>query len=239
MKIGEFGTWARGLARLMEKSCPLALAVIPALADATLRPMLAAQGDVSVLQHGFDHINDGPAERPTQFAPHRPVDEVVARVKDGADRLADLPGWTPVYVPPWNRLEDNVLQALPLAGLRGLSAFGQSRSRSAALVRCDAHVDILRWRGRARFGGALRATDRLRRALESRRKAQLWEDPVGILTHHRVHDAAAWNFLGRLVGWRVLNERVRWCSAQELFAAVPGLDDGPRGASVPDGPTRR
>ncbi len=40
------------------------------------------------------------------------------------------------------------------------------------------------------------------------------DEPVGWLTHHAVHDAAAWEFLARLLTLR----GPRWASAEELFS---------------------
>ncbi len=40
------------------------------------------------------------------------------------------------------------------------------------------------------------------------------EEPVGWLTHHAVHDAAAWKFLERLFTL----EDIRWLSAAEAFS---------------------
>ena len=199
---------------------PVALAVIPQALEPSLPRLLEGARGVSVLQHGSDHRNVGPPGRPTQFAPERPVEEVVAMIRAGAGRLAPLAGRLPVYVPPWNRLEDNVLQALPLAGMTGLSVFGEYATRTAELVRCDSHVDLLRWRGRVRFGGAWRCLYRLRRALARRRASGRWDDPVGLLTHHQVHDEATWAFLERLLRSDAVRERVQWCSAPMLFSIV-------------------
>ena len=198
---------------------PVALAVIPQGMEPSLAPLLERARGVSVLQHGSDHLNDGSPDRPTQFAPDRSVQEVAAVIRAGAERLADLPGRLPIYVPPWNRLEDNVLQALPLAGVDGLSAFGDYASEGAGLMRCDSHVDVLRWRVAPRFGGAWRCFGRLRRALARRRRSGRWDEPVGLLTHHRVHDEATWAFLEHLLRSQVLRRRVRWCSAQAVFFA--------------------
>lgn len=209
------------LRRLLDLSrsaqVPVALAVIPQALEPSLPRLLERERGVSVLQHGSDHLNDGWPDRPTQFAPDRPVEEVAAVIRAGAEALAALPGRLPIYVPPWNRLEDNVLAALPLAGVRGVSVFGEYASRTSGLVRCDSHVDVLRWRVQPRFGGAWRGLGRLRRALARRRLSGRWDDPVGLLTHHQVHDEAAWAFLERLLRSDLLRRRAQWRSAEALF----------------------
>jgi hypothetical protein len=198
---------------------PVALAVIPQRVEPSLRRLLESAQGVSVLQHGSDHLNDGSPDRPTQFAPDRPVQEVAAVIRAGAERLAVLPGRLPIYVPPWNRFEGNVLQALPLAGVDGVSAFGGYAGQEAGLMRCDSHVDLLRWRIAPRFGGAWRCLGRLRRALARRRRSGRWDDPVGLLTHHQVHDEATWAFLEHLLRSQAVRPRVQWCSAEALFFA--------------------
>src|SRR5438132_1435783 len=85
-----------------------------------------------------------------------------------------------------------------------------ARARSPALerlapearpMRIDAHLDLLRWRGGARFRGDAAMAEALRAALRERRRLQRWDAPIGLLTHHLDHDAAAWTFLDRFLAW--------------------------------------
>jgi hypothetical protein len=68
-------------------------------------------------------------------------------------------------------------------------------------------VDIVAWRERKQFVGESAA---LAQAI----KSMTGEEPVGWLTHHAVHDAAAWEFLERLFTVR----DIRWVSAAEAFS---------------------
>jgi hypothetical protein len=188
---------------------PLALAVIPVTAQPGLFARL--QGKVDVLQHGADHVNRAAAgEKKTEFPERERAAEALARLAKAAERLRGLAGARalPVLAPPWNRFRADLLAGLPSIGLRGLSAYG---ARTAAAVpglqQVNTHVDIVAWQaGRGFIGEA--------RALEGAVNCFTRGEPVGWLTHHAVHDAAAWRFLERLFSIR----GARWASAAELFS---------------------
>jgi hypothetical protein len=84
-------------------------------------------------------------------------------------------------------------RALVLQGL-GLSCYGEMRS-AAEPDRLDAHLDVMRWKPKARFRGAVRFLLRARRLLAERRAKGAWDQPLGLLTHHLDHDEPAWRFL--------------------------------------------
>jgi hypothetical protein len=71
----------------------------------------------------------------------------------------------------------------------------------------NAHVDIVDWRHGRRFIGEARALELAMKGLAS-------GEPVGFLTHHAVHDAAAWTFLERLFNI----QGARWLSAAQAFS---------------------
>ena len=112
----------------------------------------------------------------------------------------------PVLVPPWNRIRESLVGALSGIGFKGLSRDGRAKPVSG-LKQVNTHIDIVAWREGKRFIGEDQA---LAAALELMELTS----PVGWLTHHAVHDEAAWRFLERLA--RV--EGVRWASAPELFS---------------------
>jgi hypothetical protein len=95
--------------------------------------------------------------------------------------------------------------------MTGLSCDGKARAVQG-LKQVNTHIDIVAWREGKRFIGEEQA---LSAALELMEVT----DPVGWLTHHAVHDEAAWRFLERLA--RV--EGVRWRGAAGLFSyTAPG-----------------
>jgi hypothetical protein len=197
--------------RLLELSrshrMPLALAVIPQEADAGLYALLHEH--VAVLQHGTDHRNRAAAgEKKTEYPGAEPVAAALARISEGLKKLSSVSGFIPVLAPPWNRMRKDLFDRLPGIGLRGISTYGAQTRREPApgLRQVNTHVDIVAWRLGRRFVGEQQA---LSQAIE-------WlaaEGPIGWLTHHAVHDAAAWDFLERLFTVR----GVRWLSAAEAF----------------------
>jgi hypothetical protein len=199
-------------------SVPLALAVIPDKAEAELFRELPAR--VSVIQHGTDHRNRAaPGEKKTEYPPGEPVEEALARVSSGCGRLRAFAGsrLAPVLAPPWNRVRPDLLKKLPAIGIRGISTYGPRASAepAPALRQVNTHVDIVAWRGGKGFAGEAEVLSKAMRAMES-------DEPVGWLTHHAVHDAAAWAFLERLLTLR----DIRWLSVHEAFSYTAAAPHG-------------
>ena len=132
-----------------------------------------------------------------------------------ASRLSVLP----VLVPPWNRLSaPGLAQALPQAGLRGLSRFGARAMPPtlAGVTGGHTHVDIIDWRGTRGFAGDAVCLARRWRICKARRMGRVDPDePTGWLTHHAVHDAPAWRFMHRLLSFTAARSGVHW--------ALPGF----------------
>ena len=197
---------------------PLALAVVPEGAQAELFQFLPERA--SVIQHGTDHRNRAAAgEKKTEYPAAEPAEAALARIAAGFDRLRALAGgrFVPVLAPPWNRLRQDLLKRLPAIGIRGVSAYGARASAEPApgLRQVNTHVDIVDWRQGKRFLGE---AETLAKAFESMKS----EQPVGWLTHHAVHDAAAWGFLERLFTLR----DIRWRSAAEAFSYTAAAPHG-------------
>jgi hypothetical protein len=200
------------LERLMSFDVPLALAVVPQAAVPELFHLL--KDSVSVLQHGTDHRNRAaPGEKKTEFPAAEPDELALERLVAASQRLRKMAGERalPVLVPPWNRIRPPLAEKLGSIGMTGLSCDGKARAVQG-VKQVNTHIDIVAWREGKRFIGEEQA---LSAALELMEVT----DPVGWLTHHAVHDEAAWRFLERLA--RV--EGVRWRGAAELFSyTAPG-----------------
>jgi hypothetical protein len=195
---------------------PLAVAVVPQAAERGLFELLHER--TSVLQHGTDHRNRAAAgEKKTEYPAAEPIEAALARIADGFGRLRSFAGgkFFPVLAPPWNRLRGDLLAKLPALGIRGISAYGERASAEPApgLRQVNTHVDIVAWRRGKRFVGE-------EQAFHLALKRPMSGEPVGLLTHHAVHDAAAWKFLERLL--RV--EGIRWLSASEVFSYTAAAD---------------
>lgn len=189
---------------------PLALAVIAELAEPNLFELLHERA--TVLQHGTDHRNRAaPGEKKTEYPLAEPAEAALERIVQGSSRLKTLGGesYLSVLAPPWNRMRKDLLGKLPAIGIRGISGYGARASAEPApgLRQVNTHVDIVAWRRGKRFIGESEA---LAMALGH----FSGEEPVGWLTHHAVHDRAAWNFLERLFTL----ESVRWLSAAQAFS---------------------
>jgi hypothetical protein len=236
-RLGETATlWWRdddaiaatpALDRLIELAgeVPLALAVIPAGADATLVRRLDVATHVAILQHGYRHANNSSDRvKKAEFPPGRDVDTGIGELRLGRRRLTELfdERALPALVPPWNRIDARLVDRLPDVGLWGLSAFGPRESMTAAgHVRIvNTHVDIINWRGDRRFLGADASLALMVRHLGARRERQADRaEPTGLLTHHLVHDEDAWAFVATLLRLARRHPAVRWLDGRELFAA--------------------
>lgn len=190
----------------LARDVPLNLAIIPAEAKPSLARRLLEHrrgvGAVSVLQHGYAHANHAPAAaKKAEYGPHRPVADMVAELGAGRERMEALFGalFTPVLTPPWNRISGGLILLLSEAGLHGLSRYGARKSGESSFV-VNTHVDIVNWRGTRGFTGEAAALALLTGHLAARRAGEAeFDEPTGILTHHRDHDAGCWDFLARLI----------------------------------------
>lgn len=204
---------------------PVMLAVIPAGAEPDLADFVARQPAWRVAVHGFAHHNHAPrGEKKAEFGPHRPREAVLADIVRGLDWLDGLfaAKLAPVLVPPWNRIGEDVVAELPRLGIEVLSAFGaEPTGLVAGPRRLNTHVDIIDWRG-SRSGLDHQALiAQLAASLAQARAAG--GRPVGILSHHLVHDAAAWGFLEALTAFVRPRGDVGWWPPER---ALPGRPEG-------------
>lgn len=221
---------------------PLALAVIPDRATPALVDRLAKHRadthrtggatPLAVLQHGYAHRNHASAGRKkVELGAERPAAQVLEELARGGARLAGLfggsAGLLPVLVPPWNRIDDGLLAALPGLGLTSLSRYGSRGGRNPApsspdldLTELNTHVDIMRWSDPRGFAGEAAGLELLCGHLAARRTGACDPDePTGLLTHHLVHDEPAWAFLERLLPTLAAHPGARLLSPAEAFAA--------------------
>ena len=223
----DAGRPAPALARLIALAASadvgLALAMVP---DEAQREALAdAPALLAVIQHGVDHRNRAePGGKKTEFPASEETGLALARLRAGHARLQQVAGkrLLPVLVPPWNRISaPGLLAALAGAGYRGLSRFDPRSSRTAApgLQQVNTHVDIIDWRGSRGFAGEELVLGQAVRHLRARREGRADPDEcTGWLTHHAVHDEAAWTFMAGLLARTQGRPGVRWRTAAEVFA---------------------
>ena len=118
-----------------------------------------------------------------------------------------------VLAPPWNRLRASLAARLSEIGIRGLSAYGPRPAMppGAGLTQINTHADIVAWHAGRSFIGDEAALALLRRQLASGS-----DEPIGILTHHAVHEASSWRFLERLFQ-TTLGQGARWAHPAQVF----------------------
>ena len=213
------------LTRLLELSAkvhaPVALAVIPGQLQADLSAALA-KANCDILLHGIAHQNHAPHDQKKQELGYQSLPALTSGLRDGVQLLqARFPRQAlRVLVPPWNRIDPELVPLLPEIGITGLSTFKWRPNPLAAngLLQVNTHCDPIAWRD----GGGLRPEAELvlecvRLLQEARREPRAAREPLGLLTHHLVHDAAIWAFLERLFHVLATSGAVNFVSARTIF----------------------
>ena len=206
---------------------PVTLAAIPDTTDASLVEAVAGSERVTVVQHGYAHVNHAPAgERSAELGAHRALAVRLDELRRGRKALERLFGnrFAAILVPPWNRIDAAMLPALHDVALRGISCFGPRASASPqpGLLQVNAHVDPIAWRRDRAFIGSDAAVDRLATHLRARRLGEVDADePTGLLTHHVVFTDPAWDFVGELCARTRRHDAAQWLDAAAVFSAAP------------------
>lgn len=213
---------ARLLSLARRHQVPLALAVVPKDAEPALAEALADEPQVYVLQHGWQHMNHSPAdEKKMELGEHRPLPAVLDELARGFERLNKLMAqrFVPALVPPWNRIANAVRDARSEVGLPGFSGFGPAPADAQHWV--NTHVDIIDWRARR---PQPRATlyAALREEVE-RRLTVTDPEPLGILTHHLVHQDGSWDFLDEFLALTADHAAVHWPPIPDLYGLSPAI----------------
>jgi hypothetical protein len=195
---------------------PLTVAAVPAGDMAGLGARLARAPLVRVAQHGVDHLNRRTGSAAGEFPHDWGQADLEAALRLGWRLMQDVQRTMPVFVPPWNDAHPRLEAALSACGYAGWSANGEVGT-TGPLPRVDAHLDLMRWRGGARFRGRGRFLKALTGELRRRREARRWEAPIGLLTHHLAHDTAAWDFLECFLSWTARRSELAWVGLAELI----------------------
>jgi hypothetical protein len=169
--------------------------------------------------HGYAHVSHAPpGSKPCELGIDRPAETVLAELRRGREILARMFGGrlSALVVPPWNRIHPEIARRVGEAGFSGVSAHGWDDG-PAGVVAVNVHVDLVHWSG-GRTGRPLAWLDA--RIAENLATARLRNFPgIGILAHHRVHDAAAWAGLASILA-RFATPEVEWTKADSLIPAA-------------------
>jgi hypothetical protein len=174
------------------------------------------------LVHGLRHANHAPpGEKKAEFGGHRPV-EIMASEAEQALRIAQErlgSRLLPVFVPPWNRLSPELVSRLPRSGFTALSTFNDRGTAYPVegLLQINSHVDPIDWHGTRSLAEPASIVAALAGAIGRRALGRADRDePIGLLTHHLVHDEVIWSFCERLMDY-LSAQGVHCLRGSELF----------------------
>lgn len=194
------------------------LAIIPQGATGALASYCATAPMIPVV-HGWAHADHSTAaEKKNEF--QTPRVDGVDETAQAMWRMRTLFGTAlaPMFVPPWNRINDTVIKGLPGRGYRVLSTFGPRAHTNAApgLRQINTHVDPIWWKGTRDLTDPDVLVAQCAAELGARAQGQADADePYGLLTHHLVHTSAIWSFarafltemqMGGAVPWAMEND---------------------------------
>jgi len=206
-----------------QHAAPLALAVIPARLEGGLGDYLQAHTHSCVLQHGYAHDSHAaPGARKLELGGKRAIEDIVADLARGYQILQQhfAARFTPVLVPPWNRIDERVLERLAALGFSGISTMKVRRKANPAprLLQVNTHLDPVNWRHKGGFIGIYPAIAILVQHLIARRLGYRdFDEPTGLLTHHLVQDDAVWRFLENLLAFLQAHPAASWIDAPTIW----------------------
>ncbi|MFC0218106.1 glycosyltransferase [Pseudochelatococcus lubricantis] len=213
----------RLLALAAKHALPVAIAAIPAHATQALADRLAGEPLASVLVHGLSHANHAPeGKKKAEFGPHRPLAALCKDAAEGLRRAGETFGarLLPVFVPPWNRVSDDLAVQLAACGFAGLSAAGKAARpdarRARGLAIAHTHIDPIDWHGGGGLLPLAQIDDRAALAVRARAAAG-GEIVLGLLTHHLAQDEATWAFCDDLLAFLLDHPAVVRADARRLF----------------------
>lgn len=192
----------RALRKLQKLSAtvgvPVHLAVIPARAEPSLVRALERDATLIPVVHGWQHKNHNAAGRKkSEFDAERAG--VAQELETAMATCRTLFGdkLLPMFVPPWNNFADAHLGHLSAAGYTMLSTYKPRTARLAAdgVVQINTHIDPIYWGDDVGLLPPARLVSHITGLLSDRRLGpEDAEEPLGLLTHHKIHDRAIWYF---------------------------------------------
>ncbi len=184
---------------------PLALAAIPERFDPSLADRISEILSVRLMVHGWRHKNHAAGDvKKAEFGADRALGHLTVDALNGLKRMQETINarhsslLIPVFVPPWNRIAGKLVPQLPHLGFTGLSTFGDRPPPVPGLRQINCHIDPVDWRKERSLVPQEAIIATLVRAITERSDGAT-DEPIGILTHHLVHDEAIWEFCEALL----------------------------------------
>jgi hypothetical protein len=179
---------------------PVHVAVIPDPMTPSLPPAIQTDPHLIPIIHGWRHISHAPeGTKNAEFGYPRP--DAAAELKQAIEVLENGFGnqLIKLFVPPWNRVSPDLLPVLAAAGYRGVSTYGARPATFAAagLMQINTHIDPIYWRGHRGLVAPEVLVEGIVTTLRDRREGRAdASEPLGLLTHHLVHNDDIWSFSG-------------------------------------------
>ena len=202
---------------------PVLLAVIPSLAKQELSAFVSSNPWLDAATHGFSHTNHGDQDTKktelTENSLGRSVQDVAQELITSRKNMEDMFGLaaSQILVPPWNRISTSALQTLPSIGFKLLSTFTDQKL-STDIHQINCHIDLMHWRPDRLAKTIREVTDELLICLQDRRISDYPKQPIGILSHHLVHDENAWEATEFLMSYFAKQPCIKTLTQAELLS---------------------
>ena len=184
----------------VEHETPVSLEIIPARLTSAGAQRLREDhrswpGLIELDQHGWQHLNHEPTGRKCEFGVSRTYAQQWNDIRAGKTILEDAfaEAFFPAFTPPWNRCTADTLRALEKCGFGVLSRSDRERpAQGFRFQEISITLDLYQWKTGAVMKAPTVVLSELCEQLKTR-------DTVGMMLHHKVMDATAFELLKSLV----------------------------------------
>ena len=186
----------------------MVIAVVPAKTGDELAAFLKSSPNLRSAQHGWSHANHAPSgAKKQELVATRP--QIFEELSQGFSKLSRLHGerFLPMLVPPWNRVDPALLPHLPDLGYRTLSTFGPDKPGPIRTL--NTHIDLIDWHDSRNGRNHSEIIRDIIDALDL-------DSPIGILSHHLVSDAPAFDFIEQFLRLTAQHPACAWLRPADL-----------------------
>ncbi len=176
---------------------PISLGVVPAALQDRAADYVASIRQhhpklIEVHQHGWAHINHEPGNDLGEFGPARSYDQQFEDLYKGHQIMRDVfgSGLFGAFSPPWNVCTPDTARAMSQLGFQVLSAWPDCLpGREFGLREYPATIDFQKW------GDPVEMTSPRAVVMSLFNQWLNYDEPVGLLLHHRVMTPQSFAFL--------------------------------------------
>jgi len=172
-----------------------------------------------VLQHGVEHSSFAlPDQRKIELGGSQNPKQLVDNLALGRQRLQQVfnEQYLDILVPPWNRISDDIVPALPGIGYQQLSVLGSAKLEDTDF-HLNVHIDIINWKQRVFAGEEVILNNIIEHLHNKRTGIDKSLKPCGLMTHHLDHDQQCWQFLTKFFSVCQQHSNIQWLSGNELL----------------------